>query len=269
MADLLLHSMAEFSEIIFPALEIAGATRLVEVGAETGAMTERLLEYTRRRGGTLTSIDPAPSKAAEELFGAADHATLIHATSIEAIPSLHADAWLVDGDHNYYTVLAESQLIWQQSQESGRPFLVFYHDVGWPCARRDLYYAPDRIPREFRHPFSWERGMTLGNAGTIAGGFRGEGVFATALHEGGPRNGVLTAIEDFTDGKEDDLLWARVPAVFGLGVLFDANAPWAEALTAHLYPHHENPLLARLEENRLACYLRVIEWQDRINAEAA
>jgi len=29
--------------------------------------------------------------------------------------------------------------------------LVFYHDVGWPSARRDLYCAPDQIPAEFRH----------------------------------------------------------------------------------------------------------------------
>ena len=25
---------------------------------------------------------------------------------------------------------------------SGRPFLAFYHEVCWPCARRDLYYSP-------------------------------------------------------------------------------------------------------------------------------
>ncbi len=269
MADLLLHSMAEFSDIIFPALEIAGATRVVEVGAETGAMTDRLLDYVAQRGGTLTSIDPAPSDAASALFEGSPHARLVRATSLEAIPQLSADAWLIDGDHNYFTVLAESQAVWERAQASGMPFLVFYHDVGWPCARRDMYYAPERIPAEFRQPLSWDRGVIPGNPATIAGGFRGEGVFAVALHEGGARNGVLTAIEDFVADKGDRLLWAMVPAVFGLGVLFDAEAPWAEALTAHLLPHHQNPLLARLEENRLACYLRVIEWQDRAHAQAA
>ena len=269
MPDLLLHSMAELSEIILPSLELAGATRLVEVGAEGGQMTQRLLAYTAKRGGTLTSIDTSPSERADALFAGQPHARLLRATSLEALPQCDADAWLIDGDHNYYTVLAESEAIWERCAASGTPFFAIYHDVGWPCARRDFYYAPDRLPRHAVHPHAWDRGTLPGTTGTVAGGFRGEGQWALALHEGGPRNGVLTAIEDFTAGKEDRLLWAMVPAVFGLGVLFDAGAPWAEALIAHLLPYHQNPVLARLEANRLACYLRVIDWQDRTHDEAA
>jgi hypothetical protein len=54
-----------------------------------------------------------------------------------------------------------------------------------------------------------------------------------------------------------------VPAVFGLGVLYDRHAPWTPALNEFLAPWHQNSLLATLERNRLECYLRVIEWQDR------
>ncbi len=270
MADLLLHSMAELSEIILPALELADASTLVEVGSEGGVMTERLLAYTAQRGGSLFSIDPQPSAHAEELFAAHPHGTLLRETSVEALPHCTADAWLIDGDHNYHTVRAESELIWQRCAETGRPYLAFYHDVGWPWARRDLYYAPDTLPAKAVHPHAFDRGTVPGNPDTVEGGFRGEGQWALALREGGPRNGVLTAIEDFTAGKEDHLLWAMVPAVFGLGVLFDAAAPWTPALIAHLLPYHQNPVLARLEANRLACYLRVLEWQDRsANAEAA
>ena len=94
-------------------------------------------------------------------------------------------------------------------------------------------------------------------------GFRGQGQFAWALHEGGPKNGVKTAIEDFKKNCGRDLGYVQVPAVFGLGILFDLDANWSKALAEHALPWHENALLASLERNRLANYLAVIEWQDR------
>ena len=54
--------------------------------------------------------------------------------------------------------------------------------------------------------------------------------------------------------------------MFGLGVLFDMDAPFAEALAARLQPFHQNRLLQSLERNRLANYLTVLDWQDRAAA---
>ncbi|WP_216074361.1 hypothetical protein, partial [Acinetobacter baumannii] len=79
------------------------------------------------------------------------------------------------------------------------------------------------------------------------------------------------AVEDFraeAQTEERPLAWAHVPAVFGLGVLFDSSAPWAPALAEMIVPWHNNKLLASLEANRLRNYLAVIDWQDRA-AEAA
>lgn len=269
MPDLLLHSLAEFQEILVAALEIADARRVVEVGSESGAMTQALLEHVRRAEGRLVSIDPKPSPEAERLFANEPRAELKRETSLDALPRIDGDAWVIDGDHNYYTVLHESEAIWAGTRASGRPLLIFYHDVSWPWARRDLYYDPARIPAEYRRPHAWDRGVTLDHPGLIRGGFRGEGQWACAREEGGPKNGVLTAIEDFVLGKEATLAWAQIPAVFGLGVLFDRTAPWSTELAAHLLPYHMNPLLARLERNRLECYLRVIADQDARNAVAA
>ena len=265
MASLLLHSMAEFADLILPALSIAGARHVVEIGAEAGTMTQRLLEHTGQAGGSFVSVDPAPGPAVEALLADAPHARLVRDTSLAALPGLDADAWIVDGDHNWYTVYHESQAIWDRVTSADGHFLVFYHDVGWPCARRDLYYAPERIPPEFLHPHAFDRGVALDVPGVVVGGFRGDGQWACALREGGPRNGVLTAIEDFVVGKEDRLVWAQVPAVFGLGVLFDRAAPWAGEMAALLQPYHMNSLLARLERNRLECYLRVLSLQDRMH----
>ena len=69
--------------------------------------------------------------------------------------------------------------------------------------------------------------------------------------------------------SKQHLIWASIPAVFGLGVLFDRRAVWAEAVAAILAPYHANPLLERLERNRLRCYLEVLRLQDVANARAA
>jgi Methyltransferase domain len=262
MANLLIHSMAEFADIILGGLQLARAKTIVEVGSEYGTMTRRLLTHAESEGGAVITIDPAPSSIAKQLLDQSAVATLIEDLSLNALTTVTGDAYLIDGDHNYYTVLNESELIWRQMRAVNKPFLVFYHDVGWPCARRDLYYDPDRIPAEFRHPHVWHKGVTLYNQGVIDGGFRGNGQWACATKEGGARNGILTAIEDFVEGKEEHLCWARVPAVFGLGILFDKHAEWASALTQFLLPYHENSLLAQLERNRLECYLAVLAAQD-------
>jgi hypothetical protein len=270
---LLIHSMSEFGDLILPALDIAGAREIVEIGAEFGGTSQALADRAAANDGRLTSIDPAPKP--EFLDWAAATPAVRHL----AIPSLDAfaeladvDAWIIDGDHNWYTVFNELTQARAACRRDARPLLAFLHDVDWPCGRRDMYYAPDAIPARYRHAHSFDAGALPEQDVLIPGrGFRGCGAFAWALHEGGPRNGVLTAIEDFIAASKADgdaLCYAQVPAVFGLGVLFDANAPWAEAMARHFMPYHQNPLLATLERNRLANYLAVIDWQDRA-AQAA
>ncbi|WP_294258321.1 class I SAM-dependent methyltransferase [uncultured Sphingomonas sp.] len=269
MTNLLIHSMTEFWDIILGTLQAAGVRNIAEVGAEFGGTSQHLAAYTRVVGGSLTSIDPAPKQAFLDWVDQTPEVRHVALPSLEAIPTLsNIDAWVIDGDHNYYTVFNELRLVNELSQRDGRPLLALLHDVSWPAARRDMYYAPERIPAEYRHAYSMERGCTLGQSDLLpeGEGFRGEGQFGLALHEGGPRNGVLTAIEDFleearTGGQK--LAYAHVPAVFGMGVLFDATAPWAEAVTDVVFPWHDNALLASLEQNRLRNYLKVIEWQDR------
>jgi len=231
-------------------------------------MSQLLADHCAAAGGTLTSIDPAPKAEFVAWADGCDHVTHVAATSLSAMPALaDIDAWMIDGDHNYYTVFNELKLADEASRRDGKPLLAVLHDTDWPCARRDMYYAPETIPAEHRHPHSYDAGVTLGNDGCLLNrGMRGMGAFAWALRAGGPRNGVLTAIEDFieqTQSEDRMLLYAHIPAVFGLGVLFDANAAWAEEVAGIVLPYHENALIASLETNRLRNYLAVIEWQDR------
>ena len=274
MTNLLIHSMSEFAPLIMTCLERAGVRDIVEIGAEFGGMSEQLAGHCARAGGVLTSVDPSPKP--EFIRWADDNPQVRHVAlpSLEALPDMApADAWVVDGDHNYYTVYHEMQAIDAICRAADKPLLAFLHDISWPCARRDCYYAPDRIPADYTHPYSYDAGVTLEHDGTMENrGWRGMGQFAWALHQGGPRNGVLTAVEDFlaeADTEERSLVFAHIPAVFGLGVVFDASAEWAEDVAGLLLPYHQNDLIAKLEVNRLTNYLTVIDWQDRAAQQLA
>lgn len=271
MSDLLIHSMSEFSSLIVPCLDEADVDTVNEIGSEFGGMSKLLAARAEERGGLLRCIDPEPAPGFEEWVREANNVIHDARPSLEALTDCGpADAWFVDGDHNYYTVFHELAAIDAIMREVGKPLLAFMHDVSWPCARRDFYYAPDRVPEEWLLPHSYDHGVKLGVDGVLHGrGMRGMGQFAVALDSGGPRNGVLTAVEDFlkqADSDDRPLFYVHVPAVFGLGIIFDANAPWATKLAEFLLPYHANPLIARLEENRLRNWLEVIEWQDRSNA---
>ena len=61
---------------------------------------------------------------------------------------------------------------------------------------------------------------------------------------------MLTALEDFVKGRED-LQLAVVPAFFGFGVLWQRDAPWAGEVAAIIEPWDRNPVLARLEAERI------------------
>jgi hypothetical protein len=50
--------------------------------------------------------------------------------------------------------------------------------------------------------------------------------------------------------------------VFGLAVVWPADAPYGEALHKHLDGWREHPLFVRLERNRLDLYDRVLTLQD-------
>jgi Methyltransferase domain len=248
------HSLLNLAELIVPCLEAAAPRSVIEIGAYAGDVTELLLDWAEGSDTRITSIDPDPQNRLVELAEANERLELVRRASLEALPELPpADAVIVDGDHNYYTVSEELRLIAEQAGDGPMPLLLC-HDVCWPHARRDAYYAPERIPAEHRQPTVEGGYVYPGESGLKEGGL----VYRyPARTEGGPRNGVLTAIEDFR-GARDDLEFAIVPAFFGLGVLWPRSAPYAEALGELLGPWDRNPVIARLEENRA---LHLSAWQ--------
>ena len=93
------------------------------------------------------------------------------------------DVYLIDGDHNHYTVTRELELIDPHFRAGD---LILFNDVAGAWSRRDLYYDKDFIPLE---------------------------------HIGGARQGVLTAINDFLDSKSQKRLWTRKNCPYQFKVL--------------------------------------------------
>ncbi len=202
-----------------PVVEIVRPRSILEIGCADGAHTRLLLEYCRANDAVLHAVDPKPRfdvGAWSRLFR---EALVFHrAKSLDALRDIGAvDLALVDGDHNWYSVLSELQLIGEAADAAGKELpVVLLHDVGWPYGRRDLYYNPAQIPEESRQPYG-RIGIRRPGAGANEGTLNAH--LCNALFEGGERNGVLTAVEDFVRTRDESLEFRCIPVLYGLGIL--------------------------------------------------
>jgi hypothetical protein len=242
-------SLINNAEMLLDCLDRSRAASVIEIGAYAGDLTRLLLLWAERHDARIVAVDPSPQPELEQLARAHDELELIRETSVQALAHREpADVVIIDGDHNYYTVTQELELIDQRWSEEGAALpLLLLHDVGWPHGRRDDYFDPTQIPAEHRQPIAEGGGLYPGIAGTRPGGLPYRW---PAAEEGGPRNGVLTAIEDFVAARPD-LRLAIFPPFFGLGVVFRRRAPYAESLARLLDPWDRHQLLERLERNRV------------------
>jgi hypothetical protein len=261
-------SMAHHAELTLRCLDTVSARSVAEIGAYAGDLTGVLVEWAAQSHARVVAIDPSPQDQLVALASERAELELIRDTSLQALPKLAlADVLIIDGDHNYYTVLEELRLIGERATGADFPLLLF-HDVCWPHGRRDDYFEPEQIPAEYRQPITGEHaGIFPGEAGARRDGLPYR---RSAAREGGPHNGVLTAVEDFVADRHG-LRLVVVPAFFGFGAVWDRAAPWADDLARVLDPWDRNSLLQRLESNRIHHIaeehaLRVAQWdaQERL-----
>jgi hypothetical protein len=208
-----------WTRYIKPIVETVSPERILEVGAEFGWNTRKLLEYCRENGVHLDVVDPVPHEALLDAFVGHNYEFTYHPLkSLEAIPNLPpAELVLLDGDHNWFTVYNELQLLYLHAEKAGKlPPLVLFHDIAWPYARRDMYYNPEGLNVADRQPYAY-RGILPEQSELTEAGLNGR--FANALHEGGPRNGVLTGVEDFQASVGVATTLYLLPFFNGLGIL--------------------------------------------------
>ncbi|HEX6236170.1 MAG TPA: CmcI family methyltransferase [Acidimicrobiales bacterium] len=206
---------------IAPVLHAARARRVVEIGALRGETTVRMLDDLGP-DAELHVIDPEPG------FDPDEHARRFagryrfhQGLSLDVLPTLGpVDAALIDGDHNWYTVVNELRLLAENARRHGTPLPVLVlHDVLWPYGRRDLYYAPETIPEEFRQPYA-HGGMNPG-AKRLQPSKGLNPTMWNAEEEGGPRNGVMTALEDFLTEHAEPVRMVVLPIYFGLAIVVE------------------------------------------------
>jgi len=255
-----------------PALEAAGAREIVEIGSEGGKNTRRLLDWCERHGARLHVIEPEPGYDPDALAAAYPKAFVFHpSTSLEILPKLGAlDAVLIDGDHNWYTVYHELLEI-EKTHAADFP-LAILHDMEWPFARRDMYYAPARIPGEHRHEYQ-RAGAQRGQSELVPGDGIAPELYK-ATHEGGPRNGVRTAVEDFIAQSTTAFRPEIVPVDFGLGLLapqtlLERCPALTEIFGGLTDPAFEHRLMLHMETRRTDDMIAMQSVLDRTRFELA
>lgn len=242
-----------WDEVVAPVLKAAGVRRLVEIGALRGEQTQLILDRLGPEA-ELHVIDPVPDFDPDEhrrRFGDGYH--FHRSLSIDVLGDLPPmDAALIDGDHNWYTVHHELRLLAEVARDAGAPLPVLVlHDVGWPYGRRDLYYDPSNIPADFRQ--EWRRkGIRPGVARVVPlGGLNP--TMANAVVEGGPRNGVRTALDDFVTGHPEPLRQVVLPIYFGLAIVVEEDRlerePELRSMLDHLESVEGKDMLLRLAES--------------------
>ncbi len=209
--------------LILPICRLISAKTFVEIGSEEGKLAAKVLAFIKEaRGGHLTVVDPKPLYSFSDWKKEHGERVTFHCSPsldvIEEIPL--PDVYLVDGDHNYFTVINELQLIERVAGEDALP-LIFFHDAAWPYARRDLYYSPGRIPEESRHPYA-KLGMKPSESGLVESGGVNQSSF-NALQSNTSKNGVLTAVEDFVQDSSRDLSLEIFEIFNGLGVVLEKS----------------------------------------------
>lgn len=211
--------LAFWDKIILPLLQSFGVKRIVEIGAEHGLNTSNLLQYCRAVNGELFVIDPAPRFDIQEYkrrYHKEFHMLIDY--SLEILPNLNQyDCILIDGDHNWYTVYHELKLVELMAQQQARFPLILLHDTQWPYGRRDMYYFPESIPAGFVQPYA-NLGMAPGISQLIPHG-GANSMLNNALYEGGVRNGVLTAVEDFLKETPWYVSFHQALSNSGLGII--------------------------------------------------
>jgi cephalosporin hydroxylase len=245
---------------IWPVIKAAKARSIVEIGALRGETTVLMLDALGS-DSEIHVIDPVPAfdpSEHEQRFPGRYH--FHRDLSLSVLPALPpVDVALIDGDHNWYTVYHELRQLAATARTAGAPLpVMILHDVGWPYGRRDLYYAPEQIPEEFRQPYA-QQGMRKGRKQLVPRGGLNPTMF-NALTEGGPRNGVMTALDDFVAEHDRPVRRLDIPIYFGLSIVVEEAVVAAKPELAAQLDWLESPegtgaLLHLAEDTRLDAML--------------
>lgn len=120
------------------------------------------------------------------------------------------------------------------AERTGRDFpILITKSMSWPYARRDMYYDPEAMPPEACHEYE-RKGMSPWSLGLEEWAINAQ--FFNARQEGGPQNGVRTAVEDFIASSRVRLELFTLPINHGLGIIYRPDSPAADFIGRMLKP---------------------------------
>lgn len=136
MAALPLHSLEEFDQVVFELLDRARPRSVLEMGPGAGAFSERLLKRCDAIGARFTSIDAHPP---EHLARRAQASTTFDIVVGPSLPYLRKhgcehDFVLIDGEHSYFTLTNELELVHASWGVHGIAGTILIHHVRFPGA---------------------------------------------------------------------------------------------------------------------------------------
>lgn len=252
--------------LIEKVFELNDVKNVVEIGCQKGLNTKNLLMYCSQKKGKLHIIDPIIPSDIElwkqeygELFSYYPELSLSALSRISEY-----DAVLIDGDHNWYTVFNELKIIEKHNRESFP--IVLLHDISWPYGRRDLYYNPENIPLGYRQAHK-KLGIIPDQSTLDEKGINNH--LENAIYENNPKNGVLTAVEDFLAETSHKLEFYTFPAYYGLGIIVDQNISEKTRLLMSNVELHNN-IIRKMEYDRIQDKMlldRIIQKTKKISAE--
>jgi len=232
--------------LISPLLDALGPRTIVEIGVEVGAVSGPLLRWAQANGALVHAIDPDPTLSVERLQSEYGERLHFHRRrSLEVLEEIgDVDVALVDGDHNWYTVINELRMLEGRALTDGRePPVVLLHDVGWPYGRRDLYYEPQAIPEAARQPHA-RGGLKPGRA-ELGPGLNDH--LQNAKLEGTPANGVMTAVEDFVAQSEQPWRMWQIAGLSGMAIVVSERVLETHAALRELLDWIEGPRFLRAQ----------------------
>lgn len=211
--------MHYFWKLIVEPILKATTGGVVEIGAEEGINTRNLLRHCKIYQKELIVIDPAPGFGIKQLIDEEGYDfKMFEDESLNVLPTVKGmGAYLIDGDHNWYTVYNELKTI-EKNYPSAEEFpILIFHDTHWPYARRDCYYDVNRIPKAYQNPYK-KSGIKYQEK-ELSNVYRFNDHLDNAIEEGGSKNGVLTAIEDFMQESTLAFEWLNLAVYHGFGIM--------------------------------------------------
>ena len=174
--------------------------KILVIGLSNEVIINEIVNYCIDKNCSINAID-SKINLMELIDGYDDlddktkkNITYFKGDSLDILPELYDfDAVFINDDPNWYTVYNELNII--KNNNENFP-IVFVCNNKYPHKRRDSYINPEKIPEEYKNECYKDLPILYEEDGETKRTMVKDG-FCHAIHKDTPKNGVLTAIEDF------------------------------------------------------------------------